>query len=354
MKDLLSVIIPVYNVKSYLAICLDSILQQTYPHLEIICVDDGSTDGSDIILDQYAGQDARIKVIHQQNGGMSAARNAGIKIATGQYITFVDSDDYINPETYSLCIPLFLMDIDVVIFAAQLIDGKKYLNKNDDDYFEVHHQNKVQITPEVLSHENVMAWNKIYKSDIIKSNNILFFDGLWYEDVGFFWQYMSFVQHAYFLRNQLYHYRRHPGTIMFSTFLGNDRAIDRLIIYSKLLSFWQTNKRFKPFIDEVGAVLFEKAFYFAYTHSSMLAKKSVIKLAREIISNYQLDHLFPSNQLIQDFVCDKLWRYPWIDEYCFRQYLYSVKKFHYDKVICILGRKFRFKRKKYQDRKHLL
>ncbi len=98
--DLISVIVPVYNVEKYLRRCVDSILAQTYTNLEIILVDDGSPDNCGKICDEYAKKDSRIKVIHQKNGGLSAARNAGLDIATGDYIGFVDSDDYISPEMY--------------------------------------------------------------------------------------------------------------------------------------------------------------------------------------------------------------------------------------------------------------
>lgn len=96
MNDLISVIIPVYNVEKYLRECLDSVLAQTYTNLEILLVDDGSTDGSGAICDEYAGKDSRIRVIHQENGGLSAARNAGLRAAKGSYIEFVDSDDWID------------------------------------------------------------------------------------------------------------------------------------------------------------------------------------------------------------------------------------------------------------------
>lgn len=97
---LLSVIIPVYNVESYLVRCVDSILGQTYPHLEVILVNDGSKDGSGSICDSYAQKDSRVRVIHKENGGLSSARNAGMDIATGEYITFVDSDDWIETDAY--------------------------------------------------------------------------------------------------------------------------------------------------------------------------------------------------------------------------------------------------------------
>lgn len=99
---LISVIIPVYNVEAYLARCLDSVMQSTYPCLEIICVDDGSTDGSAEILDQYKEKDARIRVFSKENGGVSSARNLGLKKATGRFIAFVDADDMVHPQLLAL------------------------------------------------------------------------------------------------------------------------------------------------------------------------------------------------------------------------------------------------------------
>ena len=99
MKDnpLISVVIPIYKVEKYLCECVDSVINQTYTNLEIILVDDGSPDNCPAICDDYASKDSRIKVIHKENGGQSSARNAGIKIAKGEYISFIDSDDYVSP-----------------------------------------------------------------------------------------------------------------------------------------------------------------------------------------------------------------------------------------------------------------
>ena len=98
MKDLISVIIPVFHVEAYLRRCLDSVLDQTYENMEIILVDDGSDDGCPAICDEYARMDSRVKVIHQKNAGLSGARNTGIDQAEGRYLAFVDSDDYLVPE----------------------------------------------------------------------------------------------------------------------------------------------------------------------------------------------------------------------------------------------------------------
>lgn len=102
MNPLISVIVPIYNVEAYLPRCLDSIVNQTYRNLEIILVDDGSPDNCGAICDEYANRDSRIRVIHKVNGGSSAARNAGLDVARGEYIGFVDSDDIIRPEMYEL------------------------------------------------------------------------------------------------------------------------------------------------------------------------------------------------------------------------------------------------------------
>ena len=120
----LSVIIPVYNVSCYLRECLDSVaaqsfavVAQTYPDWEAICIDDGSTDDSGAILDEYAAKDSRFKVVHQKNGGASAARNAALEAARGDWVTFVDSDDSITPEWFAHAVALMTDDVDLVRLA---------------------------------------------------------------------------------------------------------------------------------------------------------------------------------------------------------------------------------------------
>lgn len=129
MHPQVSVIVPVYNVEHYIHRALDSLLNQTYPHLDIILVDDGSPDKCPQICDEYARKDNRVRVIHKKNGGLSDARNVGLDIATGEYITFLDSDDYILPDT----VEKFLrtaheQNVDVVCCGLNIIDtsGKIY------------------------------------------------------------------------------------------------------------------------------------------------------------------------------------------------------------------------------------
>lgn len=120
-SDLISVIVPVYNVEQYLPRCIDSLLAQTYRNLEVILVNDGSKDNSGSICDEYAGKDTRIRVIHKENAGLSSARNAGIDVASGEYLTFVDSDDWIEPDAYEHMLGL-AREYDVKLVCAGRYD----------------------------------------------------------------------------------------------------------------------------------------------------------------------------------------------------------------------------------------
>ena len=125
MEKKISVIVPVYKVEEYLCRCVDSIINQTYKNLEIILVDDGSPDSCGRICDEYAEKDSRIKVIHKENGGLSSARNAGLDIATGDYIGFVDSDDFIDAEMYSMLYEM-IKNADVEISG---VNGRSFVEE---------------------------------------------------------------------------------------------------------------------------------------------------------------------------------------------------------------------------------
>ena len=135
MGKKLSVIVPVYNTENYLRKCVDSILASTYENLEVILVDDGSPDNSGAICDEYAERDARVKVIHKENGGLSSARNAGLDIATGDYITFVDSDDYIANDIYEKIIAKFATEnVDLVMMNIASVNEDYSVVSNPRQY----------------------------------------------------------------------------------------------------------------------------------------------------------------------------------------------------------------------------
>jgi len=161
MKNVkISVIIPVYNVIDFLKECLGSVLNQTYKNLEIILVDDGSTDGSSQICDEYKKKDRRIQVIHKENGGLSDARNYGMKYAKGEYIAFLDSDDYVENTMYE---KLYNKAISENADYVECDFYWVYPNKKKEDKG-FRYTNK----KEMFVHARVVAWNKLIKRDVIK------------------------------------------------------------------------------------------------------------------------------------------------------------------------------------------
>lgn len=133
----ISVIVPIYNVEKHLRQCLDSIVHQTYPYLEIILVNDGSTDDSGLICDEYAKQDSRIKVFHKDNGGVSSARNLGLKEATGRYFTFVDGDDWLLLDAYAILVSKLADTTDLLIFGYKSVYPDRQIDMTIRDLYEL-------------------------------------------------------------------------------------------------------------------------------------------------------------------------------------------------------------------------
>jgi len=182
---MISVIIPVYNVEKYLRECLDSVTGQTYTDLQIIVVDDGSTDGSGAVCDEYARKDARVQVIHQQNQGLSAARNAGIDQAAGEYILFVDSDDYLLPrcaETLYRLVKAHQADIGVCSYQLLMADGStRPATLVPPDGVEVYNGREIQQA--YLRQQKIgdIAWGKLYARGLFET--IRYPVGRYYEDM---------------------------------------------------------------------------------------------------------------------------------------------------------------------------
>lgn len=186
-----SIVVPVYKVEQYLRKCLDSILEQTYPHLQIIIVDDGSPDRSGDIADQYAKQDSRIQVIHQENKGLSGARNTGIQHATGEYTVYLDSDDWL--EHFAIEKLVWLTQK----YEADIVQSNFYYAYEHEQLVDYRYQ-QADDPPQVLNQQQAMkelvvnqklknfAWGKLYKTELIK--NIPFQEGRLFEDV--LWAYL--------------------------------------------------------------------------------------------------------------------------------------------------------------------
>lgn len=170
MSELVTVIVPIYNVESYLHRCVDSILNQSYKNLEIILVDDGSPDKCGVICDEYALLDQRVKVIHKENGGLSDARNAGIDIAKGSYITFIDSDDWVQEDYIQKLYDLLIAtssDISVCDFIKTSSSNINLETKIEKNYEYTNYEALKSLAGDLYV-QMVVAWGKLYKTHLFE------------------------------------------------------------------------------------------------------------------------------------------------------------------------------------------
>ena len=211
----ISVIIPIYNVEKYLSQCLDSVINQTFKDIEIICINDGSTDNSLQILQQYAHKDKRIKIIDQQNQGLSIARNNGISQACCEYISFIDSDDYIHPKFLETLYEAIIQNnCDIAGCNFQKIQTKEtplFITTKIKVY---NSALDVLLNKKNFIHFNV--WNKLYKKEVIQ--DIRFAENLYYEDWIFNTQVFAQSNKFAWIPSKLYGYRISNNSIMRSDF----------------------------------------------------------------------------------------------------------------------------------------
>ena len=289
----LSVIVPVYNMEQYLRKCLDSIVNQTARDIEVICVNDGSKDKSQAILDEYAKKDRRIKVLKKSNGGLSSARNAGLKVAKARYVTFVDSDDWIEPDTYE-CVLAHINGADLVAFGTNVV-GDAMIDRRsaDDEYYRVKYEGLHKLNDSMRLNMDVAAWNKVYRRDIIEEKRIDFPEGLLYEDYSFFWKYIVHCKNAFFIKERKYNYLRRDGSIMQSTFSGSRRAIEHLRVFDGILRYYESCGLMSNMELRTLDSMFLNCFWFAYGNSPQKLKMKVLREASCIA-----DRMISSDRII--------------------------------------------------------
>lgn len=290
---MISVIIPVYNVENYLRQCLDSILNQTYTDFEVICVNDGSTDNSLNILNEYAQKDSRIKVISQKNKGPSKARNVGLKHANSEYICFIDSDDKIEPD--------FFEKLYAVKDMSDLITVKiNYLNPPPDkqiwyNKFNLKKETGLyKLTPSLFTKITMAVWGKLFKKSIIDKYKIKFQNGL-HEDSNFLYCYMSHIESIYYINEELYIYTV-QNTSSLSNNLDHNKAHTDITNYIKLIKHLKKYVLFEKYKKSIF-ILFQRSIspkYFIIPNMPKILKyfhitptgfsnKAIKKIKMEII-----------------------------------------------------------------------
>lgn len=309
MKEKISIIIPVYNVAHYLPRCMESVINQTYTNLEIILVDDGSIDESGKICDTYAQKDKRIKVIHKKNGGLSDARNKGLKIATGRYIGFVDSDDYIDKDMYELLYKIiYAYNADIAECRIRDIWDEEDIKKSNKSDTEIIEQFDTLSALEelILSRKfKVNVYNKIYKRELL--NGIEFPFKKINEDE--FWTYKIFAKAEKIICCDTYKYyhthRKHSITQSYD-YQGN---MDKFYALTERLDFINNN------FNTLFNLTQRKFFLFIFGKYTFLEKNKHLdkdKKYRNEIKNYILDNynsLYSNPLMGKDKFFIKLFKY---------------------------------------------
>lgn len=315
-NPLISVIIPVYNTKNYLRRCLDSVSKQTYSNLEIICIDDGSSDGSQIIVDEFAGRDARFKVLHKQNEGESSARNAGLRMATGDYWTFVDCDDWLEKNMYEE-----LVD-KIRKYHVDLVASAWY---KDDACDSIKIENVLSVPKTVFDKETLLMyvykrdyyrgfsymWNKLYRRELFFDNEgklILFPEDLELGgDVYYLARLVLNTNTAVYVDTAFYHYIQRETSGGHTQNLK--KRMDWLEAYKRVITYIEVNA------IETEAILWIKRFL-GY-HSSNVAEMAyeqknaeVLKACQQLMQRYYKEYCTTNQEDI-----DRIDRYNRILDY---------------------------------------
>lgn len=288
--DLISVIVPVYKVEAYLDRCVESIVKQTHSRLEIILVDDGSPDNCPAICDVWAKKDSRIRVIHKKNGGLSDARNAGVTVATGEYIVFIDSDDWIHSQYVEL------LYTAVKKYNADIAGCDIRLVYDDSIQYE-----QVIATVESYTSEQAIetlingtgfravVWNKLYRRRVLQGES--FTIGRYHEDEFFTYKILAKAERLVFVNAELYFYYQRPGSIMNSS---SSKHLDVLDAYLERLVFLQNKYPKLYHADKVGFCISCIGLYQDILRFSGTEKKSCMKIIKNCRSqvHFKFKELF--------------------------------------------------------------
>lgn len=345
---LLSIIVPVYNTAPWLRRCLDSICSQSYQNIEVLCINDGSTDNSAEILAEYTTKDTRIKVFTQENAGLSAARNTGLQHAKGEWVTGVDSDDYLYPDIYSHAISCCKDEIDMVFFGVQdIAEDGSLLPKNG--YFNLPHAGEYPMSPELAKTLNVCFWSKLWRRSVIEDNNLRFPHGLVHEDEAMYYLALPYVRNVAMCPTVGYAYMKRDNSIMSE--VGNDllKRVNRQI---PILEFTHAEYEKRNLLSSPAfaylQIMFTRICFGYYWIKQEEHKDKIFSIIQKILltcnmakTDYSLERFLISQKkgclTISYHPCAKIYKWGfipiWIKWYTYsgREITFSVLCFHLKK-----------------------
>ncbi len=241
-----SIIVPVYNVYPYLRKCLDSLVNQTLKEIEIIIVNDGSLDNSQEIIDEYKKKYKNIKAYKKENGGLSSARNTGLKKARGEYIAFVDSDDYVELDMYEKMYKKALeKNFSVVVSDLTYIYPDKKVLASSNILKDIEKEEELK---KAMINIYPAAWNKIFNHQLLKESKILFKEGVWFEDVEFLYRLFPYIKSIGVVKEPLYNYLQREGAI---TRTFDERLFNYITNFNGVLDFYKKNNLYDKYSLEL-------------------------------------------------------------------------------------------------------
>lgn len=291
----ISVIVPVYNTSPWLRKCLDSICAQSYRNLEILCINDGSTDNSAEILEEYAAKDTRIKVLTQQNAGLSAARNTGLAHATGEWVTGVDSDDYLYPGVYEQAVAYCREGVNVVFFGVQREDEcGQVLPQNN--YFNLPTAGEYEMAPQLAAQLNVCFVSKLWRRSMIEEQSLRFPVGLVNEDEAMYWTAAPYMNRIAVCAAVGYAYLQRRGSIMNEEGLNLLKRRKRLI---PILEFVHKEYEKRGLLQTSNRDYLNLMFVLRCSYTPGEYSSALRQLGREVVekcgmkyADYRLENLF--------------------------------------------------------------
>ena len=294
---MVSVIVPIYNVEEYLEECLESIRNQTYTNIEVILVNDGSTDGSREICESYCEKDIRFRLINQENQGQSVARNRGVKESVGQYIMFVDSDDVVNTDVLEVLLPYMKTDVDIVECEMTREKEAFFLNKIPTIVFEGNSKEAI-LNCIAFRAVKFCAFTKLYRREIVEK--IPFLEGYIYEDFFTGINYLNHIRKIIVIDYIGYYYRVRPNSTMTKSF--NEKNLDIFPIGKKLIESFDDNEYLLPYI---GYFIFYLSLshyqrdgitkvspYFDMYENFIRDCAFLAKQSKEVVSKYRLLRIY--------------------------------------------------------------
>ena len=254
----LTIIIAAYNVEKYIEKCLTSLVNQTYKNLEILVVNDGSTDNTKKLIEKYEKEYENLKLLNKENGGLSSARNFGLKNTKTKYVTFVDGDDYLELSTYELIMKKIEEEkADLGIFNFKKVYSQKIINSKLDK--KIYNKNFLKYLFSKSAEVDIVVWNKIFKTDIILKNQIYFENRAYFEDTGFIFRYLYFVKKVSLVELPLHNYiqRENSITKKFNPIIINSCENT----YKIIKEFYRKNNKYEKYRNEIEDMYLRMKIY---------------------------------------------------------------------------------------------